>query len=182
MERTLADLQAARKRQQQMYSLVPYRGKRGDNRRPLYIECSGEELIFHPDHLALHGVMLTPSGIREEIERRLEQQCSERSKGVDNLGSQDRNSLGGRVEQPGENAYLLMLIRPNGIPIYYRVLAALRGLRLDFGYEFIDQDWLLDFSEDSDTVKKQPWMVVDRCSQNSHPPQRAKELGRRHSP
>jgi hypothetical protein len=158
MERTLADLQAARQRQQQMYSLVPYRGKRGDNRKPLYLECNGEELIFHPDHLALHGVMLTPSGIREEIERRLAQQ--------------PRNSLGERVELPQENAYLLMLIRPNGIPSYYRALAALKGLHIDFGYEFIDQDWLLDFSEESDTVKKQPWMMVDSAKpeQPSAPP------------
>jgi hypothetical protein len=148
MERTLADLHVARQRQQQMYSLVPYAGRRGDNRKPLYIECTGDELIIHPDRLALHGGTLTPAGIRDEIEGRLALQRP-----------------AGSTEKPEKNAYLLMLIRPNGISSYYRVLAALRGLPVDFGYEFIDQDWILDFSEDSDTRKKQPWMVVDRVKE-----------------
>ena len=43
------------------------------------------------------------------------------------------------------NAYVLFLIRPNGIGNYYRALASLKGYRLDFGYELIDQDWQLDF-------------------------------------
>src|SRR5262249_26132435 len=49
LERTLENLKAARQRQQQTYSLVPYRGKRGDARRPLYIECTRRGLLFHPD-------------------------------------------------------------------------------------------------------------------------------------
>src|SRR5262249_38966823 len=105
MERTLADVQLARQRQQPLYSLVPYRGKRGDNRKPLYLECAGDELIFHPDHLALRGPILTPSVIREEIERRLAKQRAE-IKAVN--------------AKPDDDAYLLMLIRPNGIPVYYR--------------------------------------------------------------
>src|SRR5207245_6434484 len=52
-ERCIADLRAARQRQQQMVSLVPYRGKRGDDRKPMYIECRGSDLIFYPDHLIL---------------------------------------------------------------------------------------------------------------------------------
>src|SRR5205823_5930397 len=124
MERTLAEVKLARQRQQPLYSLVPYRGKRGDNRKPLYVECTGDELIFHPDHLALRGLTLTASGIREEIERRLARQRAE-VKAVN--------------AKPDNEAYLLMLIRPNGIPVYYRILSALKGLPLDFGYEFIDQ-------------------------------------------
>jgi hypothetical protein len=147
MERTLSELKALRQRQQQTYSLVPYHGNRGDNRRPLYIECTEEDLIFHPDHLALHSWALTPGGIRAEIERRLERQRAE-IKRVDG--------------KPTENGYLLMLIRPNGIATYYQTLAALRGLPIDFGYEFIDQDWILDFSENENAPKRQPWMAVEQ--------------------
>lgn len=150
MERCLADLKAARQRQQQMVSLVPYHGKRGDNRRPIYIECNGDDLVFHPDHLVLHGLMLSPTAVREEIERRLGQQRSE-TKAVN--------------VKPEDNAYLLMLVRPNGITTYYRTLSALKGLPVDFGYEFIDQDWILDFSEDDNRAKTQPWMAADRTKE-----------------
>ena len=168
MERCVADLKAARQRQLQMVSLVPYRGKHGDNRKPIYIECSRDDLIFHPDRLALHKT--TGSAIRDEIERRLVRQRSDTK-----LVNQD----------PQESAYLLMLIRPNGIATYYQTLAALKGLRVDFGYEFVDEDWILDFSEDDDTPKKQPWMSADRMKgkQPSAPaakefPSRATALGR----
>lgn len=148
MEQTLAALAAARKRQQQTYSLVPYRGKRGDSRRPLYIECAANGLVFHPDRLALTGLEATASGIRGEIERRIARQ----REGVTRTGG-----------TPDESAYLLMLIRPNGIVTYYQTIAALQGLKVDFGYELIDEDWLLDFPEDGhDPVRPQPWMVVEK--------------------
>lgn len=150
MERALSEVKALRQRQQQMYSLVPYRGQRGDNRRPLYIECTGKNLIFHPDHLALPEWALTPSGIRGEIERRVAQQRAQ------------TKLLEGK---PQENAYLLMLMRPDGITTYYRTLAALKGLPIDFGYEFIDQDWILDFSENENAPKKQPWMAAEQATE-----------------
>src|SRR5437879_7675347 len=43
MEQTLADLKLLRQRQQQTYSLVPYRGRGSDNRKPVYVECTRSE-------------------------------------------------------------------------------------------------------------------------------------------
>ena len=40
LEQALTSLKELRQRQQQTYSLVPYLGKRGDNRKPLYVECN----------------------------------------------------------------------------------------------------------------------------------------------
>ena len=48
----------------------------------------------------------------------------------------------------------------HGITTYYKTMSALQGLDVDFGYELIDQDWLLDFPEDDGTVKQQPWMTA----------------------
>jgi hypothetical protein len=146
MERTLNDLKAARQRQQQMYSLVPYRGKRGDNRKPLYLECTANALIFHPDRIALGtGPTLLASTIRAEIERR-----------IAGRGQATPVANG----KPEENAYLLMLVRPDGITTYYRTVAALQGLKIDFGYEFIDKDWILDFSEDNAGTARQSWLAA----------------------
>lgn len=135
LEQTLADLKALRSRQQQTYSLVPYQGRRGDNRKPLYVECTAAGPIFHPDKLALTGSGVTPLDVRREVER--------------------------RVSKTEANAYLLMLVRPDGILTYYRTLASLEGLNLDFGYEFIDSGWVLDFPA-GDAAPTQPWMTAAR--------------------
>src|SRR5439155_9920751 len=40
LEQTLANLRALRERQKNTYSVVPYLGRRGDSRKPLYVECA----------------------------------------------------------------------------------------------------------------------------------------------
>jgi hypothetical protein len=138
MEKTLADLKAARQRQEQRFSLVPYAGRRGDNRKPIYIECTSKGIIFHPEHYQVNGFLAAPLEYRREIEARL-------AKFEDAQGKAE------------DRAYLLLLVRPDGITSYYQILAALQGAHVDFGYEFIDQDWVLDFTGES----KRPWMVAD---------------------
>jgi hypothetical protein len=160
MERTVADLKAARQRQQQTYSLVPYRGRRGDNRRPIYVECNGLGLVFHPDRQALSGVTLSLESIRDEVERRI---------------AAARGQPGNTT---GQTPYLLMLIRPDGIETYGRTLVALQGLSVEFGYEFIDADWVLDFPTDDATPATQPWMAAD-ASSVPHPPGARKPSGPR---
>jgi hypothetical protein len=132
LEKTLTDLKAARLKQQQMYSLVPYKGKRGDNRKPVYIECVYDGLIFHPDLRTMRGFGVTPMDYRAEIARRV----------------------------AGERAYLLMLVRPDGIGTYYRLAGALQGLGVDYGYEFIDRDWMLDFTGE----KSQQWIAASNAT------------------
>src|SRR5262249_34350155 len=60
--------------------------------------------------------------------------------------------------QAESSAYILMLVRPDGITNYYRTVAALQGLNIDFGYEFVDRDWVLDFPSDDESAGQQPWM------------------------
>ncbi|MCI0463265.1 MAG: hypothetical protein L0Z62_40480, partial [Gemmataceae bacterium] len=147
MEQTLVDLKAARQRQPQRYSVVPYRGRRGDNRRPLYVECTAHGLVFHPDRLTLPSLTVTAQDVRAEIERRIERQ---------------RAAGAGVPGKPGEKAYLLMLVRPDGIVTYYHTQAFLKGLPLDFGYEFIDAEWILDFPEEENAPTSQPWMTAGK--------------------
>jgi hypothetical protein len=141
LEAGYAALKEARQRDARTYSLVPYKGRRGESRRPIYLECTARGLVFHPDRLRLEEADLSPGAIRREVERRIARQQQE----VITIGA-----------NPDSTAYLLMLIRQDGITHYYVTLAALKGLDIDFGYEFVDPDWLLDFGEGSPAT--QPWM------------------------
>jgi hypothetical protein len=145
LERTLANLKALRQKEQQTYSLVPYGGKRGDNRRPLYVECAAEGLIFHPDKKVLDRWGLAPTTIRAETEHRIDKQ---------------RAYLVKTNAKLDQKPYLLMLVRPDGIVSYYKAIAALQGLDVDYGYEFIERDWALDFPENEETAKPQPWATA----------------------
>jgi hypothetical protein len=141
LERALADLKSAREKQQKTYSVVPYNGKQGENRRPLYIECGGGQVIFHPDKLSLPESRI-PADAQAEVERRLARQ---------------------KERLPPDQAsafapYLMLLVRPDGVVSYYRLREALRGIKIDFGYEFIDADWALDFPT-NDAAPVQPWMT-----------------------
>src|SRR5437879_65210 len=141
LEQTLEDVKTIRQKQQQTYSLVPYRGRRGDNRRPIYLECAATSLVFHPDRLILPATDSSSSTILHEVERRIS-------------GQQPAG-----ISEPSkhETSYLLLLVRPDGIVTYYRTLAALRNLKVDFGYEFVESDWALDFPQDDKA--SQPWMA-----------------------
>src|SRR5262249_30306989 len=74
LERTLDELKALRQRQQQTYSVVPYRGRRGDNRAALYLECAASGLIFHPDKKTIGSLRTAGDEIKAEIERRINHQ------------------------------------------------------------------------------------------------------------
>ena len=70
LEISLQQLLAFREREKNVHSLVPYHGKRGDKRTPIYVECLREGVIFHPDDRALVGFDFTASALRVEVEHR----------------------------------------------------------------------------------------------------------------
>jgi hypothetical protein len=136
LEKVLDNLKALKKREQQTYSVVPYSGKNGDDRKPIYVECGKAGLIFHPDRRALEGIELTAAALRGEVERR-----------AGGLVREKKAPANGLVEPaPPKGPYVLFLIRPDGIASYYLALSYLRGFQMDFGYEVVDQDWVLEFA------------------------------------
>jgi hypothetical protein len=146
LEQTLASLKQARQHDQQHYSVVPYRGRFGESRKPLYLECRATSLVFHQRGPVLEGATLTQAGIRSEAKRYLES---------------------GGADPPTQSAlYLLLLIRPDGIGTYYRTLAALEGMPIEYGYELVDTNWVLDFP-DNGNVASQPSLAADVIDHNN---------------
>jgi hypothetical protein len=159
LEMVLSELRALKAREHQTYSLVPYHGKRGDTRKPIYVECVGNGLVFHSDRSALEGVDLNAVALRAEVERRagkLEREV--KSKSAESESSAPRGP------------YVLFLVRPDGITSYYHAMGLLRGYQVDFGYEMIDQDWVLDFSNELPPGKS-PWDKTARTPVATAKPQ-----------
>jgi hypothetical protein len=126
LEKVLKALKEDRDRDSQTYSIIPYLGKHGENRRPLYIECSTGGMIFHPDKLFL-GENVDPARLRAEIQDRASVQMAA------------MRAEGAKDTRP----FVMLLVRPDGILRYYRAQTVLRDLSLEFGYEFVDADWIL---------------------------------------
>jgi hypothetical protein len=160
MEQVLKDLKAAQKREQKTFSVVPYHGRRGENRRPIYVECGRAGVVFHPERKAMtvdpprFGTREPSVAIRAEVERRIAVQHAKLA------------SLPGKVN---DKPYLLLLVRPDGIYTYNRIQDALSGLELDFGYELIDDDWVLDFPADDEMPSAQPWKIAAKTPPRSTP-------------
>src|SRR5262249_19789400 len=71
LEKTLDELKAAKRLEKQTFSLVPYKGRRGDNRKPLYLECTAEGWVIHPDRKTLEATPSAVADLHAELERRL---------------------------------------------------------------------------------------------------------------
>src|SRR5262249_36185356 len=91
LEQVLRQLKLPRKGRQQTYSLVPLGGRLGENRRPLYVECTSAGVIFHPDRLAMEGPGVLAMDVRREVERRV---------------ARLRDAVRAANGKPEENAYL----------------------------------------------------------------------------
>ncbi len=120
---------------QKSYAIVPYTGPNGTRRRPIYIVCSGE------------GVEILPEGIRFPREDFIDTSWPGNPLAAVLRASRDyyneRAAKTGSLEPP--DPYPLILVRPDGIQQYTHARAAIASWDTDFGYEFIDADWKLEF-------------------------------------
>lgn len=142
LEKTLQDLHLARHKKAAAFSLVPYRGRRGEARRPVYVECTTRGLVFQPEGRRLSAWDLDPAAFRQEVERR--------GVAVAKDAPPPRESSPLPLPPPrAAGPYVLFLVRPDGLDSYYAALGALRGFAVEFGYELLDGDMALDFSSDN---------------------------------
>ncbi|MCS6975964.1 MAG: hypothetical protein NZM31_02990 [Gemmatales bacterium] len=145
LEKMVARLQAATAQPPPpVYSLIPYRGRLGARRRPIYLECVGQQVHIRPNGPSL---FLTDLLEPQRLEQEIRQQAAHLP--------------------PEQKPYVLLLVRPSGIPTYYLVLRELAKADVDLGYELIEEDWVLDFSEPSteDLLAEEKRFSEQRSSQ-----------------
>jgi hypothetical protein len=103
-----------RDKQRKSYAIIPYQGKFGTTRRPIYLECRGD------------GVFLQPEGIRFSVEDFLGPLGP--GNPLDAALRAIREELLARRElDPSSDGepYPLLIVRPDGIEAYYAARAAM---------------------------------------------------------
>ncbi|PQO47849.1 hypothetical protein [Blastopirellula marina] len=108
------------------YALVPYEGRSGTRRQPIYIECTADRVIIQPE-----GIGLTGNDFQPPL-------------GPGNpLAAALRTIREYRQSQPGPSegsAYPLLVVRPDGAESYAAARDALDGWDDEFGYELVDEE------------------------------------------
>ena len=119
------------------YAVVPYKGKNGTYRKPIYIECSAKGIVLQPEGLRFKqsdfAALSWPGNPLAAALRATREHLIAKA------------ARAGEPEPP--DPYPLILVRPDGITPYVVARRAITSWDSDYGYEFIDGDWKLDFPE-----------------------------------
>ena len=153
IERLQAETQKLREKNaetKRSYAILPYQGKKGVFRRPIYIECNERGVFLQPEGvpflstdflLARYPGNPFDAGLRAAARRFVE--------------------LSGEKTDDGQTVepYPLLIIRPGGANRYYAAVAALASWGGDFGYEFVADDQEIAYPEPdavlADAVREQ---------------------------
>ena len=129
------------------FSVVPYEGPNQTKRRPIYIECRGDQVIIQPE-----GIVLRESDFELPLGPGNPLAASIRAYGE----YLNRAGLTGETTRP----YPMLLVRPDGINSYYAARAALTFWGTEFGYELVGEDWKLDFPPAEPPLVEQVQQVI----------------------
>ncbi|MFO0863651.1 MAG: hypothetical protein U0744_03150 [Gemmataceae bacterium] len=137
MERLWDEMKQMRSQPRDVFSLVPFKGKRGEKRMPVYVECVRGGLAVHPQKTIIPiGDDFDVARFRREVETR-----------STTLVKEKKNASA--LDKP----HVLFLVRPEGIASYHAAQSALSGFQIDFGYELVDAHWVFDFDPNAQPTR-----------------------------
>ncbi|MGE3241164.1 MAG: hypothetical protein AB7I57_08855 [Pirellulales bacterium] len=131
----IEELRAEAAQRAKSYAIVPFEGRNGTRRRPIYIECDETGVILQPE-----GVAFTMDDFRPPIGPGNPLVAALRAA----REHVDRSSPAGAQRQDVE-PYPLIVVRPKGFKFYRLVREAIQSWDSEFGYELVEQDWKLTF-------------------------------------
>ncbi|MGL4594624.1 MAG: hypothetical protein ACRCUY_07850 [Thermoguttaceae bacterium] len=139
-ELELAELQKQTSEAAKSYSVVPFRGKDGSFRRPIYVECVQNRLIIQPEGIVLDSNDLLfagkPDSPFDALLRVIRQYYVETNQVV-----------------RGVEPYPLLIVRPSGVDVYGAACHSIGSWMQEYGYELVDEDWKLQYTEPSDELR-----------------------------
>ena len=118
------------------YSVLPYKGPNGTWRRPIVLECTSGGVKIQPKGLTFTGMDLSPL-------------INPRSSPLIMAIAHEMLQIRASDTPDGAAAvpYLVFLVRPGGIRLYYQARTCLEPLGIAFGYELIEQDLAVDIPD-----------------------------------
>lgn len=132
-EKELAELRDGEKDKKPAFAIVPYSGKNGTSRRPIYIECTQQGIVVQPEGIVISPKDLIPPGPSNPLSVALR------------LLRSQYDEMDRKADQLNPPPYPLLLIRPDGIESYAYARQALADWDDQFGYELIDGEMKLAF-------------------------------------
>ena len=113
------------------YAILPYRGKSGTLRRPIYVECTADGIYLVPENVPFlpEDFLLAkyPGNPFDAAMRAARQYYVEQGADAES------------------EPYPLLIVRPGAAEKYYAAKAALASWGGDYGYEFVENDANLEF-------------------------------------
>ncbi|MCE3015244.1 MAG: hypothetical protein LW870_05200 [Pirellula sp.] len=141
-----------KKKTKPAFAIIPYSGRNGTNRRPIYIECNRDGVVLQPEGIALTHRDLIPTGPGNPLATALRM--------LRNAYSEHDSKIG--ITQP---PYPLLLVRPDGIEAYALATRSMSGWDDQFGYELIDDKMDLAFPSGIPGLKESLQQVVANAKQ-----------------
>lgn len=119
------------------YAIVPYKGANGTTRRPIYIECTKDAVTIYPEGIKLSaadfdGPLRSGNPLNAALRAAREELNA-------------RAAAAGMTDMP--DPYPLLIVRPDGAYAYGAAMSAISSWDADFGYEFVDSDWKLEYPD-----------------------------------
>lgn len=132
------------------YSLVPYDGPNGTNRRPMYIECLPDRVVLQPENIVLRGDDFGGAGGYETPLALA-------------LRAKREFWLAGGLLDQNREPYPLLVVRPGAASSYAAVRAAMKSWESEFGYELVENDIELGYEPADPRLVKLLEDVIDEA-------------------
>ena len=114
---------------------MPYKGANGTFRRPVFVECTADAVTIQPE-----GIVLTVADFDGPLRSGNPLAAAIRA-AHEELNS--RAVAAGQTDMP--DPYPLLIVRPDGAGAYAAALDAISSWESDYGYEFVEADWKLEY-------------------------------------
>ncbi|MBL9165392.1 MAG: hypothetical protein JNL18_21875 [Planctomycetaceae bacterium] len=152
------------------YAIVPYKGLNGTMRRPIYIECTKDAVTIYPEGIKLvaadfDGPLRSGNPLNAAI-RAAREELNARARAA------------GQTDLP--DPYPLLIVRPDGAYAYGAAMSAISSWDSDFGYEFVDADWKLEYPDPDPRLDQMMRHAVEQARQRQA--MLAKAAPRRYGP
>ncbi len=143
---SLEDLKERNAGRRPRVAIMPHRGPNGTQRRPIYLECSANQIVLQPE-----GVRITidelrgPTGPGNPLDAALRT---------------IRNYWESQGTSGSEPPYPLLIVRPDGIMAYTAARVSMTAWDDQFGYELVPADVELAFPKPDNVLAERTEKVV----------------------